>query len=76
MKYLDLETAEEIVQFVEDFFSEEVKIREKYSGRGMYGRTCVGLVVDNPMHVAYACGKLGVELPEHQDSMGYQTIVY
>ena len=43
-----------------------------YSGRGMFGRICVGIVCDNPNHVIAALGIQGAKT----DNMGLQTIVY
>ncbi len=48
------------------------RFREKYSGRGMYGRTCVGIVTDSPEDVIADAGIRGA----HTDDMGLSTIVY
>lgn len=50
-------------------------VRESYSGRGMYGETCYGIVCDNAnrcLELAGAAGLLGGKV----DSMGRQMIVY
>lgn len=55
---------------------------QKYSGRGMYGRECLGVVVDNLLTglqaIAHEAGKRGIEMPEdvHSDSMGRGAILY
>lgn len=51
------------------------EVRYEYSGRGMYGRTCLGVVVD-PKHVSSVLRmNLGDRGPV-TDDMGIQTIVY
>jgi hypothetical protein len=53
-----------------------------YSGRGMYGRQCFGIVTDNGLsfvqELAYTCGEEGLRMPEriNSDSMGLDMIVY
>ena len=58
-----------------------------YSGRGMYGRECLGVTVDNPIFFALElgqeiganedCGNWGKNLPRISwDSMGLDYIVY
>lgn len=49
--------------------------REDYSGRGMYGEECVGIVTDTPMHVIEEAAEKGIRGAK-QDSMGKRTIVY
>ena len=64
----------------------DVKFRSKYSGRGMFGKSCVGFVSSTPLtdlvqlvefiinegyeSASYYLGEVG------QDSMGFDTIVY
>jgi hypothetical protein len=52
--------------------------RERYSGRGMYGRNCVGVVCSNPLSLCMTLGKEGfdVDLIPRTDNMGLSTIVY
>jgi hypothetical protein len=47
-------------------------LRTDYSGRGMFGRTCWGIVCDDPNDVIVDVGLKGA----HTDSMGTSTIVY
>jgi len=58
----------------------EATIREEYSGRGMYGETCLGIVYDgSPVKFGAACVESGVEyrdLPTRQDSMGKYSQIY
>jgi len=76
---------------IEDFeilcYDLDVEPRFGYSGRGMYGSTCVGVVCDDPIEFAV---RFGNELCERDlgdysiedwarvavDQMGLQTIVY
>lgn len=76
---MTLEQAREVQDYMWDECNAEVDIREEYSGRGMYGKTCVALVTDDVMAVGYACGALGIpfdDVPGRTDSMGRQTVVY
>jgi hypothetical protein len=73
---LCLSEAEQIVEYIQYEMGEDAEVYEDYSGRGMYGNTCAGIVVDNPGFVWYACGALGMEAPKNQDSLGRQTILY
>ena len=59
-----------------------------YSGRGMYGRTCLAFESDTPlqdlMKVGYELGQYNFEYPDgpvmpqdtRTDSMGLDTVVY
>lgn len=78
---IDFETLETIADEVGG------EVRTNYSGRGMYGKTCVGIVLDDSNLLA-----LGVAIADNivrdyelrerltsnysTDSMGYNTIVY
>ena len=81
---------QEIIEIVEDFCKEyELSFRDDYSGRGMYGRKCVGFVLDAGCDVLltlveltemlidngidYVSNKLGAIC---QDSMGTGIIIY
>jgi hypothetical protein len=65
---------------------DEVDVRTDYSGRGMYGATCFGLVVDKTdLLVGLALGQVLEGLGEdafevlsnaRTDNMGYDTIIY
>jgi hypothetical protein len=48
------------------------RLRTDYSGRGMCGRTCVGIVTEYPTDVIAAVGLRGAQI----DSMGRRSIVY
>ena len=57
----------------------EAEVRAEYSGRGMYGKTVVGIVADDIVLIGYFAAKAGVEiddLPRRQDSMGTSIVVY
>ena len=49
--------------------------RPSYSGRGMGGRTCGGIVTDDPMRCIELAAQRGIT-GANTDSMGRQTIVY
>lgn len=51
------------------------QFRASYSGRGMYGKTCVGIVTDQPDEVIASCRDFGLSIPR-RDSMGLSTICY
>jgi hypothetical protein len=77
------------LEIVRDFCDEkDISLRTDYSGRGMYGQTCIGFVTDDEM-------SLGMDLiiylkdagmddvidifrnaGSQMDSMGLSTIVY
>ena len=48
------------------------EIQYNYSGRNMYGKTCVGIVTTNPIDCVAKSGVLGA----HIDNMGLSYIVY
>lgn len=48
------------------------KVRERYSGRGMYGDTCMGIVGDSANEIIAAVGICGA----CSDNMGLSYIVY
>lgn len=53
-----------------------------YSGRGMMGKTCLGIVIDDAtelFHLFYMLGARDREMPTgpvRSDTMGYSTIYY
>ncbi len=49
--------------------------RSDYSGRGMNGKTCVGITTDQPIEVIEEASEIGVR-GACQDSMGRRHIVY
>jgi len=50
-------------------------VREDYTGRGMYGRTCVAIVSHNPNAVIEKAAQAGLT-GASTDSMGMRTVVY
>ncbi len=80
----------EQMQILLDFANDlEAQIRFNYSGRGMYGKECVGFITN--MSVAVFCMKLAIILCQNHnqsilavdlannvktDNMGKDTIVY
>lgn len=81
-----------LTELIEEGLPEGYSIRLNYSGRGMYGKDCVGIVGPNPLKMFCYCagtcvdvhydrGDIAVEffdlLSNHkQDSMGRDTIIY
>lgn len=60
-----------------DVGDEDSKIRDDYSGRGMFGRTCLGIVVPANQYVsaiesAASRGLFGAKV----DQMGLHMVVY
>lgn len=83
---LDRDQWDNIKYRVEDF-DPDVSFRPRYSGRGMYGRTCLGVVHDDGNTPAAFLYILAEELGEDfldllsrvgsaRDSMGFSTITY
>jgi len=57
----------------------EASVREEYSGRCMYGATCVAIICDDPMAVGFAAGKARIpskDRPKRQDNMGRSMVLY
>jgi len=48
------------------------KVREDYSGRGMFGRECPSVTVDNYLDFMAEIGMKGLKV----DNMGLQWVVY
>ena len=75
---MDLEQAEKIVELiVED--GGEASVYPNYSGRGMYGRTVVGITVSRGEDLGFYAAKAGLkkrDLPSRTDSMGKDLIYY
>ncbi len=74
---MDLEQAEEIVAIMEEE-GLNAEVHEDYSGRGMYGSKCTGIVTDNVAAVAWAAGKTGMDwsdVPDRTDNMGKSDMI-
>ena len=58
----------------------EFDVYDNYSGNGMNGRTCQAFLVDDPMIIAWACGRAGICIVEdvnlRVDSLGRGKVVY
>jgi hypothetical protein len=69
----DEQTDEEIIADV----AEEVDgtVRYDYSGRGMYGKSCVGIVCGNKTECIEAAARKGLK-GARTDAMGRHAIVY
>lgn len=66
---MSVNQVEQIKSYAEE---NELSFREQYSGRSMYGKSCVGIVCDNPNDVIAELGIPGAKT----DDMGRSTIVY
>ncbi len=84
MSKLTTEQAESILSVLQRT-EPDAELRSDYSGRGMYGRTCLGFVVRNPqiigaaVAIGLACTDIDpVEMMSHaaRDSMGRDFIIY
>lgn len=74
---MNIDTAREIVKTLKSDGFDEAELREEYSGRGMYGKTTAGIVIDTIGFVYYAMGRLNLEFVElREDNMGLRMIVY
>lgn len=76
-----------IIEVIADYCeSNELEFRTDYSGRGMFGKTCVGVVCDDPIstvvEIADAIRDNGFDCAStelgaiRQDSMGLSRIIY
>lgn len=78
MNKIDLYTLEEVCENVD--LDPDHAIRSTYSGRGMYGGACLGLVHDNVDELLMFVIELAVQGiildGARQDSMGLSTITY
>ena len=76
---MTLEQARKVVKLINETYY-TATIYEDYSGRGMNGKTCVGIVTDaSPTLIGWACGVFSVsfkDTPSRTDSLGNGTIVY
>jgi len=50
--------------------------RPEYSGRGMFGATCVGIVTSDANALMQEAGRRGINKTPQTDEMGLDTIVY
>lgn len=50
-------------------------VRDNYSGRGMFGKTCYAIDCNDPVHTIIEAGKNGLPTPKI-DNMGKGFIVY
>lgn len=73
----------DLVEAAQNVLSDSVSVRMNYSGRSMYGRTCIGFVGGRGLEFALGAAVAQVmpdrvwefSLPS-TDSMGYDQIVY
>lgn len=72
------EQAEKVVAILEKE-GIEASVYENYSGRCMFGATCVGIVCGDLLAVGSAMAKAKIpakDRPRRQDNMGLDMIVY
>lgn len=63
-----------IKEFIREFCEEQdLDYREDYSERGIYGRSCIGIVCDNPLSVLLA---LFVYIIDSDDGIGGSEVQY
>lgn len=68
--------ANEKIELLKDVANDlGASFRERYSGRGMFGRECPGIVFHSPTEVIELAAEKGIR-GAMQDSMGTRTIVY
>jgi hypothetical protein len=65
-------TVDKIRKLAEDGFGE---IYEDYSGRNMYGATCIGISTDNPDALIEEAASRGIKGAK-KDNLGKNYIVY
>lgn len=54
----------------------ECRFVDNYSGRGMYGKTCVGFITDDVFEVECRVKERGIKAKAYEDNMGLSYIVY
>lgn len=54
----------------------DCKFVDDYSGRGMYGKTCVGFIVDAMDEIKHRVRERGIKANACRDNMGLSYIVY
>lgn len=78
---------EAITALSDNGYDLQISLPRKYSGRGMYGKQCIGVVTDQPLKLmALITAQMAeIDLLDEflniigsvaQDSMGYDTVVY
>lgn len=75
---MTLDQAKKIVEILNDE-GVEARVYENYSGRGMYGATCTGIVCDDPVSVGAAASRARVkkaDRPRRSDNLGRSLIIY
>jgi hypothetical protein len=72
----------EAVESAIDLVSQDIEVREDYSGRAMYGETCIAIVCDLPTFAVF-CACLGSAADDwdwvsnaRSDGMGLSTVYY
>jgi len=71
-----MKTYAQALKILEDVAQEvNGKVYRDYSGRGMFGRQCPGIVCNDATEVIELCALKGLR-KSSQDSMGLQVIVY
>ena len=65
-------TAKEVKELAHDL---GIKVYEGYSGRGMFGRQCIGVVVDDPDYIKRVVDDYDLPIPV-TDNLGLSYICY
>lgn len=80
-------TSEQCGLITEFSNNEGISLQTDYSGRGMYGKTCIGFVCDDPFSIGMKLAKMLIEKGENElfenmvsrnsmDNMGRSIIIY
>ena len=65
-----------VIDILEQIADEhDCSFRDSYSGRGMMGRTCLGIVTNHPIGIIEDAAQMGITGAK-MDSMGMQSIIY
>jgi len=76
---MTIEQANQVCEILSDDLY-EATVQTNYSGRGMYGRSCIAIRYNGPATlVGAACSKAGVEngsIPKRIDRLGFDEVYY
>lgn len=79
---MTLEQATDLVAELAGEYGVNASVYEGYSGRGMFGRSVVGIILDSTgdlITLGYAAAELEIpigDLPQRTDSLGLGVIIY
>ena len=78
---MNQEQADDTVDYLDRALGVEAEVRDKYSGRGMYGDSVLAIVIDSgdEMAIGYVWRCLGFDyddLPSNVDNFGLRIVLY